>query len=302
MITFFIVSFLLFVIFTVMTFGTDVTAFAKQEKAYRIRLAGLMALVLALALIILPAFKSHIVSISSDSRLLKACDLCGFIEHDKCPNDPNKKEPGVCGCGVPDNDTDGDGALDCQDECPRDPGKTKKGHCGCGVPDTDKDGDKKPDCDDGCPDDDNKTSPGVCGCGLPDIDTDEDGALDCKDECPTDASKTSLGICGCFFPDADGDMDTDKDGTPDCQDNCPLDANKTSPGTCGCGVPDTDIDIDEDGTPDCIDDDCIYDDPTIISICDYWYPFDCAGCSGRFYKVWKYCEELCLDGIDYCLT
>jgi len=88
-------------------------------------------------------------------------------------------------------------------------------------------------------------------------------------------------------------MDTDKEN-----------ANKTSPGTCGCAVPDTDtdIDIDEDGTPDCIDDDCIYDDPTIISICDYWYPFDCAGCSGRFYKVWKYCEELCLDGIDYCLT
>ncbi len=38
---------------------------------------------------------------------------------DGCPNDPNKTEPGVCGCGVDDDpDADGDGIPDCVDECP----------------------------------------------------------------------------------------------------------------------------------------------------------------------------------------
>ncbi|MFM1803807.1 MAG: Cellulosome-anchoring protein precursor, partial [Planctomycetota bacterium] len=40
---------------------------------------------------------------------------------DLCPDDPNKTIPGVCGCGVPDIDTDSDGVLDCNDECPTDP-------------------------------------------------------------------------------------------------------------------------------------------------------------------------------------
>ena len=34
---------------------------------------------------------------------------------DNCENDPNKTEPGDCGCGVADTDTDGDGVLDCND-------------------------------------------------------------------------------------------------------------------------------------------------------------------------------------------
>jgi hypothetical protein len=36
---------------------------------------------------------------------------------DGCPNDPSKIVPGVCGCGVPDTDADGDGWLDCVDNC-----------------------------------------------------------------------------------------------------------------------------------------------------------------------------------------
>ena len=38
------------------------------------------------------------------------------------------------------------------DSCPEDPGKTEPGHCGCGVPDTDSDHDDIPDCSDGRPD------------------------------------------------------------------------------------------------------------------------------------------------------
>ena len=34
---------------------------------------------------------------------------------DQCPDDPNKIEPGICGCGVPDTDTNMDGEPDCVD-------------------------------------------------------------------------------------------------------------------------------------------------------------------------------------------
>ena len=62
---------------------------------------------------------------------------------DGCPDDPGKLEPGICGCGVADSDSDGNGLLDCEesDECPDDAFKTKPGICGCGVADTDLDGD-----------------------------------------------------------------------------------------------------------------------------------------------------------------
>jgi hypothetical protein len=167
--------------------------------------------------------------------------------NDGCPNDPNKTEPGVCGCGVADTDTDGDGTEDCNDGCPNDPNKTEPGVCGCGVADTDTDGDGTEDCNDGCPTDPNKADPGVCGCGTPDGDTDNDGTPDCNDECPTDANKTDPGVCGCGTPDDD----TDNDGTPDCSDGCPTDPDKIDPGVCGCGVADTDTD--GDGTLDCND-------------------------------------------------
>ncbi|MDB4775794.1 thrombospondin type 3 repeat-containing protein [bacterium] len=166
---------------------------------------------------------------------------------DSCPNDPNKIVPGACGCGVADTDTDGDGTPDCFDNCPNDPNKTVPGACGCGVADTDSDGDGTPDCLDNCPADPNKTEPGECGCGVADTDTDGDGTLDCLDSCPNDPNKTEPGDCGCGV----ADTDTDGDGTPDCLDSCPNDPDKIEPGDCGCGVEDTDTD--GDGTPDCLD-------------------------------------------------
>ena len=44
----------------------------------------------------------------------------GFVANnlDGCPTDPAKIAPGVCGCGIPDTDQDGDGYIDCIDATP----------------------------------------------------------------------------------------------------------------------------------------------------------------------------------------
>jgi len=189
------VWFLVIHISKAMSFTADIAAFTKREHACRIRLVGVMTLVLVLALtVILPTLFQSPISNSSSStttsdslllrlRLLQRGDACER-ERDGCVDDPNKDKPGVCGCGVPDIDTDGDGTLDCLDGCPH--------HA-------------------------SKTTPGVCGCDTPETgDTDGDGTLDCIDSCPHDASKTSPGACNCSIPDTDAD----RDGTPDCHDDC----------------------------------------------------------------------------------
>ncbi len=89
-----------------------------------------------------------------------------FDEYDKCPNDSAKTEEGVCGCGVPDIDSDGDGALDCTDACPGDSDKTEKGVCGCGISDTDSNG---------------------------------NGILDCNEEELHDLEESGSGSGGCFI-------------------------------------------------------------------------------------------------------
>ena len=106
------------------------------------------------------------------------------------------------------------------------------GICGCGVPDTDSDVDGVADCDDGCPTDPNKTEPDTCGCGIADVDTDGDGTLDCNDNCPSDPGKTEPDLCGCGTPDTD----TDNDDTPDCSDNCPNTPNLNQLDSDGDGV------------------------------------------------------------------
>ncbi|MGB1076381.1 MAG: hypothetical protein ACPGYK_09355, partial [Flavobacteriales bacterium] len=49
-----------------------------------------------------------------------ACEApSGYVANatDNCPSDVNKQNPGDCGCGVADDDNDGDGVSDCMDSC-----------------------------------------------------------------------------------------------------------------------------------------------------------------------------------------
>lgn len=140
---------------------------------------------------------------------------------DECPADPTKLEPAICGCGVPETDTDHDGLPNCIDPCPS-------------HPDNDGDGDGVCPPGDRCPTDPTKLAPGVCGCGVPDADADGDGRLDCIDPCPQDPSN-----------------DGDGDGLCAPLDQCPSDPAKTQPGQCGCGA--SDVDSDNDGFADCRD-------------------------------------------------
>jgi hypothetical protein len=109
---------------------------------------------------------------------------------DNCPNDKNKTQPGVCGRGIPDTDSDGDGIPDCNDDC-------------SSLRDSDADG--VGDCDDGCPFDTDKTEPGICGCGIDDVDSDGDGIPDCnhvskeEDKVNTLGNGGGGGSGGCFI-------------------------------------------------------------------------------------------------------
>jgi hypothetical protein len=114
-----------------------------------------------------PANNDATTDSSIDVPLLPCIPDGGDASGDCCPNDPLKTQPGICGCGVADDDTDGDGTPDCHDACPNDPAKTVVGICGCYFADTDTDLDGTPDCNDGCPKDPARTVPGLCGCGLP---------------------------------------------------------------------------------------------------------------------------------------
>jgi len=95
-----------------------------------------------------------------------------------------------------------DGGSASGDCCPDDPDKTQPGACGCGVADTDSDYDGTPDCHDMCPGDPSKTAPMTCGCFVAETDTDHDGTPDCNDQCPTNPTRQTLGLCGCALPDS----------------------------------------------------------------------------------------------------
>jgi len=75
------------------------------------------------------------------------------------------------GNGIPDEcdpDSDGDGRIDACDGCPADPNKVEPGLCGCGLSDTaDADGDGTSDCVDVCPGVDDAVFAPDCAAAIP---------------------------------------------------------------------------------------------------------------------------------------
>jgi subtilisin family serine protease len=93
--------------------------------------------------------KPALAGLVGGGRYLNAAQMSVMADPpDNCPADPNKLDPAVCGCGVPESyiDADGDGVLSCLDGCPADPAKTNAGICGCGIPDSDANGNGRLDC------------------------------------------------------------------------------------------------------------------------------------------------------------
>jgi endonuclease/exonuclease/phosphatase family metal-dependent hydrolase len=125
-------------------------------------------------------------------------DVC-----DGCPSDPDKSDPGQCGCGNPDTDTDGDGVADCVDVCPG------------GNDNIDADGDQTPDDCDDC------TDPDLDGYGNPD--TNQIGCSETGDDnCPSVYNPGQEDCDGDSVGDAcDIDKDNDGDGLCNGDDNCP---------------------------------------------------------------------------------
>ncbi len=95
-------------------------------------------------------------------------DPCTFNDRVMLDCDNNVCEP--CMGTMDMADKDGDGIMDCEDACPHDPEKGEPGACGCHQPDTDSDGDGTPDCADKCPDNPFTDETGSCGsCDAPGI-------------------------------------------------------------------------------------------------------------------------------------
>ncbi len=179
---------------------------------------------------------------------------------DLCPSDPNKTEPGVCGCGTPDTDTDGDLLADCIDNCPAVSNAGQADGDGDGVGDAcdncplvsnplqeDGDGDGVGDACDNCPLNSNPLQTDGDGDGDADAcdncplvanplqeDGDGDSVGDACDNCPADSNVSQANGDGdSFGDDCDncpsvtnaGQEDDDGDGQGDACDDCPTDPN-----------------------------------------------------------------------------
>lgn len=215
-----------------------------------------------------------VVEPCGDGMICKEDQCVKTSLEDLCPDDAEKKAPGVCGCGLADVDMDNNGTIDCQeagDLCPDDPNKLLPGICGCNVPDTIDEKSGNPVCLDAdvdlCPTDANKTLPGVCGCNVPDTIDELNRMPMCSGVsladtpyrmCEKNDPKALLGVCGCLSEDKVDETA----GVPACAiageeyDLCLEDENKTRPGICGCGVEDSEanlVDLDGDGVAKCLD-------------------------------------------------
>ncbi len=98
-------------------------------------------------------------------------------------------------------DSDGDGACDAIDGCPEDGNKTEPGVCGCGVADLDLDQDQIADCIDDCVGE--LDALGICN-GDCTADADQDGICDDVDDCIGELD--AIGVCnGDCVADVNGD-------------------------------------------------------------------------------------------------
>jgi hypothetical protein len=176
---------------------------------------------------------------------------------DNCPADPVKLDPGFCGCGVTEQDTDIDLVIDCVDKCPGLANPDQADYDDDGIGDaceTDDDNDGVPDFESGVvPWDFFPFDPNVCA------DDDGDGCDDC-----------ALGVDGigplpdknpfADGPDADGDglcdggdvcrltpdpaqTDRDGDGLGDACDPCPDDPSAGCTPLPDAGLPDAAPDV-----------------------------------------------------------
>ena len=201
---------------------------------------------------------------------------------DLCEDDPLKIRPGICGCGVVDEDSDGDGTYDCDDPCPLDNLNDIDGDGYCGTPICDGDAcptecdrdtpagtvgevDTYPTCVDPCPYDDlnDVDIDGFCGpctvgvdCPTDPTCEDEPENEECIDSCPDDGAKNRPLVCGCH----EVDEDSDGDGQMDCVDPCPYDNQNDFDDDGHCGLCTMDADCPEEPTctdapedPECLD-------------------------------------------------
>jgi hypothetical protein len=101
-----------------------------------------------------------------------------------------------CNNSTSGGDEDHDGVPNCIDNCPYNPDKTEPGVCGCQTPETDNDLDLVPNCQDNCPNDPDKTTPGQCGCkGMPSL---KPAGTPCSDSAGPQTNPTcdGAGTCG----------------------------------------------------------------------------------------------------------
>ncbi len=135
---------------------------------------------------------------------------------DACPNDADKSEPGICGCGVADDDADNDGVLNCVDNCQNTPTGTTVD-------------------DNGCPLEPAPSQP------VPSLDDDGDGVQNENDDCPnTDPSLTVNGAgCPADLPSSQPLPDSDGDGITDDIDLCANTADGVEIDSDGCAIVDT---------------------------------------------------------------
>ena len=176
---------------------------------------------------------------------------------DGCPEDPQKGDPGQCGCWEAEIDQDRDGICNCVDNCPTIPNSGQE----------DEDGDGVGDACDLCPRDGDKLNPGQCGCGGLEKDTDDDGVSDCIDNCPLvwnpaqdddDLDQTGNACDECTDQDGDG---LGTPGDKGCEtDPCPKDPNNSDDGDRVCAdvdnCPDHENPLQEDTDGDGVGDVC----------------------------------------------